>query len=65
MDDEITLRETVSKRRAKVWIDEINEIKEVKICGWMMAFLILFRKISNRTKTDSGTWAEHAKASGE
>jgi hypothetical protein len=34
--------------------------------GWLDdGLFILFRKTINRTKTDSGTWAEYAKACGE
>lgn len=65
MDDEITLRESVSKRIMKIGLDEITMKILLKMDGLMCNILLIVRKIRNRTKTDSGTQAEHAKAIGE
>lgn len=65
MDDEITLRESVSKRIMKIVLDEITIGKLLKMLGLIFRSELIVRKIRNRTKTDSGTQAEHAKAIGE
>jgi len=48
----------------KFLIDEITKVSFGSSCGLTQLKVDLVWKISNRTKTDSGTWAENAKACG-